>query len=68
MTPEQVGEAVSLVRNHPQGAGVLLEASGNVSLDNIRLYAESGVDLISVGAITHQATAVDISFKITFAR
>lgn len=43
---------------------VLLEASGNVNLDNIRSIAETGVDIISIGAITHSARAVDISMKI----
>ncbi len=43
---------------------VLTEASGNISLENIRAYADVGVDLISVGKITHSARAMDISFKI----
>ncbi len=42
----------------------LLEASGNVTIDNIRTIAETGVDLISIGALTHSARAVDISMKI----
>ena len=40
------------------------ELSGNISLDNIRPYAEAGPDFISCGAITHSATAVDISFRL----
>jgi len=46
------------------GDKVILEASGNVSLDTVRAIAETGVDLISVGAITHSARAVDISMRI----
>jgi nicotinate-nucleotide pyrophosphorylase (carboxylating) len=46
------------------GGKVLLEASGNVNLENVRAVAETGVDLISVGALTHSAVAVDISLKI----
>jgi len=42
----------------------LLEASGNITIDNIRTIAMTGVDLISVGALTHSARAVDISMKI----
>jgi nicotinate-nucleotide pyrophosphorylase (carboxylating) len=42
----------------------LLEASGNITLDNIRSIAETGVDIISIGALTHSARAVDISMKI----
>lgn len=43
---------------------VVLEASGGVTLENVREIAETGVDLISVGALTHSAPAVDISLKI----
>jgi len=43
---------------------VIIEASGGMDLDRVRMYAEAGVDLISVGRITHSAKAVDISFKI----
>jgi len=42
----------------------LIEASGNVNLGNVRAVAETGVDLISVGALTHSAFSVDISLKI----
>lgn len=43
---------------------VILEASGGVTLENVRGIAETGVDLISVGALTHSAPSVDISLKI----
>ncbi|MDM8000540.1 MAG: carboxylating nicotinate-nucleotide diphosphorylase [Dehalococcoidia bacterium] len=43
------------------GGRVLLEASGGVTLDNVRSVAETGVDLISVGALTHSVKALDIS-------
>ena len=43
---------------------VTTEASGNISLANVREVAETGVDLISVGALTHSAAAADISMKI----
>src|ERR1700683_674573 len=46
------------------GEKIILEASGNVSLDTVRAIAETGVDLISVGAISHSARAVDISMRI----
>ena len=55
----QMQEAVRLV-----GGRVTVEASGNVSLENVRAIAETGVDLISVGALTHSAAAADISMKI----
>jgi nicotinate-nucleotide pyrophosphorylase (carboxylating) len=46
------------------GDAVILEASGNVTLDTVRAIAETGVDLISVGALTHSVTAVDLSMRI----
>ena len=42
----------------------LLEASGNMTLDRVRAVAETGVDLISVGAITHSAVAADLSLRL----
>lgn len=57
-TPSQVQEAVQLVAGR-----TTTEASGGITLDNIRLFAEAGVDIISVGALTHSAPALDISMK-----
>jgi nicotinate-nucleotide pyrophosphorylase (carboxylating) len=59
MTPEQLREAVR--RRNAAAPGVLLEASGGVTLTTIRAIAETGVDRISVGALTHSATALDIA-------
>ncbi|MFM8392920.1 MAG: carboxylating nicotinate-nucleotide diphosphorylase [Acidobacteriota bacterium] len=64
MTPELVREAVGIVRAHPAGSSIITEASGGINLGNVREYADAGVDLISIGALTHSAPAVDISFKI----
>jgi nicotinate-nucleotide pyrophosphorylase (carboxylating) len=46
------------------GGRVLIEASGGVTLDNVRSVAETGVDLISVGALTHSVKALDISLEL----
>jgi nicotinate-nucleotide pyrophosphorylase (carboxylating) len=62
LTPEATRPLVELARELSQS--VLLEASGGIRLENVRAYAEAGVDLISVGALTHSARAMDISFKI----
>jgi len=62
MTPEQVREAVRRVRQSAHA--IPLEASGGVTLENIRAYAETGVDFISVGALTHSVSAVDLSMRI----
>ena len=61
-TPEEAAKLVEMA--HSLNPAVLIEASGNMSLETVRSYAEAGVDLISVGKITHSARAVDISFKI----
>lgn len=59
MTPEQIGEAVSIAAGHTP-----LEASGGVSLENVAAVAATGVDYISVGALTHSVPALDISFDL----
>jgi len=65
MTPEMVEQAVKIVNEREDDdRSTLLEASGGINLSNVRRYAEAGVDLISIGALTHSAPSVDISFKI----
>ena len=59
MAIKDIKEAVKLAKGK-----ATLEVSGNVSLDNVREIADTGVDLISVGALTHSAPAADISMKI----
>ena len=59
MTPEEMKKAVSFVAGR-----ALIEASGNVSLQNVAEIADTGVDLISVGELTHSVRAADISLKI----
>jgi nicotinate-nucleotide pyrophosphorylase (carboxylating) len=63
MSPADVKKAVAVVREG--GGKVPVEASGGIVLDNIRKYALTGVDYISVGALTHSAAAVDLSMRIT---
>jgi nicotinate-nucleotide pyrophosphorylase (carboxylating) len=64
MSPSLVRQAVEEVRKHPAPNKIRTEASGGITLDNVREFAEAGVDWISVGALTHSAPAVDISFEI----
>lgn len=59
MTPEMVADAVARA-----GGKVLLEASGGITLGNVREYANSGVDLISIGTLTHSAPAIDVSLEV----
>ena len=62
MSPDQVRQAVERVRKLE--FPVPLEASGGITLENIRAYAETGVNFISVGALTHSVPAVDLSMRI----
>jgi len=64
MSPEQVAECVSSIRAHPRGSACWIEASGGITLQNIRSYAEAGVDTISVGALTHSVQSVDIGLDL----
>lgn len=63
MSPALMREAVDRVAGR-----VLLEASGGITLDTVRAVAESGVDLISVGALTHSAPALDVALDFEDAR
>ena len=60
MSCETMRKAVEIV-----GGQALLEASGGITADTLRQAAETGVDIISIGALTHSVTAFDISMKIT---
>jgi nicotinate-nucleotide pyrophosphorylase (carboxylating) len=57
MTPQMMSEAVGLAQGRAK-----LEASGNVTLETVRRIAETGVDYISIGALTHSARVFDVSF------
>ncbi|MGH7171875.1 MAG: carboxylating nicotinate-nucleotide diphosphorylase [Gemmataceae bacterium] len=59
MPPSDLREAVR--RRNGMAPGILLEASGGVTLETVRAIAETGVDRISVGALTHSAPALDIA-------
>jgi len=60
MSLDEMRKAAALIDHK-----AILEASGGVNLDNIRAIAETGVDWISVGALTHSASALDISMKLS---
>jgi len=57
-SPADLSKAVNLIGNRFE-----TEASGGITIDNIRKYAETGVDFISVGALTHQIKSLDLSLK-----
>ncbi len=59
MSPPELREAVALTAGRAQ-----LEASGGITLDTVRAVAETGVDFISIGALTHSARALDVSMEV----
>ena len=65
MTVEQIRECVEYVSKLDRK--VPLEASGGITLENVRAYAEAGVNFISVGALTHSVHAVDLSMRVALA-
>jgi nicotinate-nucleotide pyrophosphorylase (carboxylating) len=62
MKPAQIREAISLGKGK-----VKFEASGGVTLKNIRQIAATGVDYISIGALTHSPRAIDLALELTYA-
>ena len=60
MTLEELREAVALTAGRAR-----LEASGGITLETVRAVAETGVDEISVGALTHSARSLDVSLEVT---
>ncbi|MGA7286777.1 MAG: nicotinate-nucleotide diphosphorylase (carboxylating), partial [Terriglobales bacterium] len=60
---ENVRHAVEICSHHSRR--IPLECAGGITLENVRAYAETGVDFISVGALTQSATAVDMSLRMT---
>jgi len=59
LSPQQAGEWIHIVNGRAK-----VELSGGITLDSVRDYAEAGADFVSVGAVTHSAPAVDISFRL----
>ena len=70
MDPSEMVKAVKMVKEYDEAnktldKHTLTEASGGISLENVEAYAKTGVDRISVGRITHSASALDISFELS---
>jgi nicotinate-nucleotide pyrophosphorylase (carboxylating) len=59
MSPELCAQAVAIV-----AGATKLEASGGITIDNARAYADSGVDFIAIGALTHSASVLDIGLDL----
>ena len=59
MAPEEMRRVVEMI-----GGRAVVEASGGITLESVREVAETGVDIISVGALTHSVTALNISLDL----
>jgi nicotinate-nucleotide pyrophosphorylase (carboxylating) len=64
-SPERTKIAVEIIRSWEKenGRHIEIESSGGITIDTIRSYAETGVDFVSVGALTHSIKSLDMSFK-----
>jgi len=60
MKPEEIRKAVKLSKD----SGIILEASGGITIDNVKKIAKTGVDRISIGRLTHSAPSIDFSLEI----
>ena len=63
-TPTQIIKTIKILRNKKLRKNILLEASGGITIENARAYAEAGVDYIAVGALTHSAPNFDIGLDM----
>src|SRR6266852_7124931 len=68
MTPKEVERSVAMLKTENLRDQVLLEASGGIRKENLASFVKTGVDVISVGAITHSAPAIDLSMEIHSSR
>ncbi len=64
MTPQQVKKSVNLLEARNLRHHLLVEVSGGITRENLASYVKTGVDVISVGAITHSAKAIDMSLEL----
>jgi len=68
LAPADIAEAAERIRRHnrglTRGKPIRIEASGGITLENVRDYALAGVDVISIGALTHSAPALDMSLEL----
>ncbi|MEI6091838.1 MAG: carboxylating nicotinate-nucleotide diphosphorylase [bacterium] len=64
MSPETAKKAVEIIRAHKNGKTCFIECSGGITLENIPDYAETGIDAVSVGALTHSVIAANMHLEI----
>jgi len=65
MSPDTIKICVEIIRRHPGGGEIFIEASGGIGLQQIPLLIGSGINAVSVGALTHSAPSVDIALDVS---
>jgi nicotinate-nucleotide pyrophosphorylase (carboxylating) len=68
MPPSEIKKGVEILKQNGQRDRVILEASGNITIDNLEEYAGSGIDVISLGMLTRNARWIDLSLEIEQSR
>jgi nicotinate-nucleotide pyrophosphorylase (carboxylating) len=63
MSPKQIQEAIAVIRQHPGGDSIFVEASGGITIENIHGYLDTGINAISIGALTHAVKSRDIRLE-----
>lgn len=64
MTPQEIKKSITALKERGLRDRVVIEASGGIGRENLASYAKTGVDVVSVGAVTHSARAIDMSLKL----
>lgn len=64
MNPENIKEAITKIKKTAAYDKLLFEASGGITIENVESYANTGVDIISMGSLTNDAKVIDMSFKL----
>jgi nicotinate-nucleotide pyrophosphorylase (carboxylating) len=64
MAPEEVRECLAVLQDRGLREGRFFEASGGITLENLADYAASGVDIVSMGGLTHSVRSLDVKLEI----
>jgi nicotinate-nucleotide pyrophosphorylase (carboxylating) len=64
MTVNEIQKAIKILKEKELRDNIILEASGGISIENVDSYGKTGVDVISIGALTHSSNWLDISLRI----
>ena len=63
MSPDKIKHAVQIIRSDKGGDDIFIEASGGINLTNIHPYLDTGINGVSIGALTHQIQSCDIKLE-----